>query len=158
MQLLLVSPRNTISDHISLFNTTDCKVLLTPPAPRSPLVTSLLEAHSFQIIDSPSLHELLDNKHPHYPFLKTFAEARKEPLVVVHTSGTTSVPKPIVYTHDFAASYIQWSQLEAPSGFETQVSSVQSNRFFVTLPFFHVSSALSTSSALRCISSLKRAC
>ena len=154
-----MSPRNTISDHISLFKATDCKVLLTPSAPRPPWVASLLEAQVFRIIDSPSLHELLDSKFSHYPFPKTFAEARKEPLVVVHTSGTTAVPRPVVYTHDFAASYIQWSQLEAPSGFESQVSSVQSTRFFVTLPFFHVSSVpLLSCWHSRCISSLKRAC
>ncbi|KAK0506918.1 hypothetical protein JMJ35_010618 [Cladonia borealis] len=136
-KLLLGSPRNTIADHISLFKATDCNVLLTSSAPRSPLVTSILEACSLQVFDSPSLHELLDNNYPHYPFPKTFAEARKEPLVVVHTSGTTSVPKPIIYTHDFVSSYIQWLQLEPPSGFESQVSLVQSNRLFVTLPFFH---------------------
>ena len=157
--MLLVSPRNTISDHISLFKATDCKVLLTPPTRRATLVASLLEVYTFRIIDPPSLHELLDGKYSHYPFAKTFADARKEPLVVVHTSGTTSMPKPIVYTHDFAASYIQWSQLEAPSGFESQVASVQSNRFFVTLPFFHVSRVPLISCRIsRCISSLKEVC
>lgn len=148
VQLLLVSPRNTIADHIGLFKATDCKVLLTPPTPRSPLVISILGVYSLQVLDSPSLHELLDSKFSHYPFPKTFAEARKEPLVVVHTSGTTSMPKPIIYTHDFAASYAQWGQLVPPSGFESQVSLVQSNRFFVTLPFFHVSNALCTQGVL----------
>lgn len=145
LQLLLVSPRNTISDHISLFKATDCKVLLTPRTPQSPLVTSILKVHSLPLLDSPSLHELLDNDYSHYAFPKAFAEARNEPLVVVHTSGTTAVPKAIIYTHDFAASYIQWGQLEPPSGFESQISLIQSNRLFVTLPFFHVSCALRTS-------------
>lgn len=103
------------------------------------MVTAILEKHPLKILHSPGLYELLDSSYCHYPFPKSFANARNEPLVVVHTSGTTSVPKPIVYTHDFAASYIQWSQLEAPTGFESQVSLVQSNRLMVTLPFFHVS-------------------
>lgn len=38
---------------------------------------------------------------------KVFKKSRTKPLVVVQTSGTTSVPKPINYTHDFAASCIQ---------------------------------------------------
>ena len=139
LKLLLVSPRNTVTDHISLFNATGCRALLTPPAPHSPIVEGILKARSLQVLDSPSLDDLLANTYPHYPFRKSFAEARNEPLVVVHTSGTTGVPKPIVYSHDFAASYIQWGQMEPPPGFETQVSLCQSNRFFITLPFFHVS-------------------
>ena len=134
-----MSPRNTTNDHISLFKATDCQVLLTPPAPHSTIVQGILKAYPLQVLDSPSLDQLLTNDYPHYPFCKTFSETRKEPLVVVHTSGTTAVPKPIVYTHDFAASYIQWSQLEPPPGFEVQVALCQGNRFFVTLPFFHVS-------------------
>lgn len=139
--MLLISPRNSVSDHISLFKATESRGLLTPIEPCLPVVTSLLKEHSIRVINSPSLGQLLDGDYPHYPFPKTFMEARDEPLVVVHTSGTTTVPKPIIYTHDFAASYMQWGQLEAPPGSESQVSLVQSNRLIVTLPFFHVSSA-----------------
>ena len=138
-KLLLVSPRNTIADHVSLFTATDCRLLLTPSTLQSPLVLGLSEAHPLQVIDSPPLEELLKTPFPHYPFPKKFEEARKEPLLVAHTSGTTAVPKPIIYSHDFAASYIQYNQLEPPEGFESQVSLCQSNRFFMTLPFFHVS-------------------
>ena len=88
----------------------------------------------------PALFQLLDVHYEHYPYEKTFEAAKNEPLMVVHTSGTTSNPKPIIYTHDFAASYARWIQAEAPNGFQNAVSLVQSNRFFVTLPFFHVSS------------------
>ena len=98
-----------------------------------------MKSSPIQVLDSPSLDQLLADTYPHFPFEKTFLQARHEPLVVVHTSGTTAVPKPIVYTHDFAASYVQWAQLEPPPGFEMQVSLCQSNRLFVTLPFFHVS-------------------
>ena len=116
----------------------DCKILLTPTEPRLLVVTRVLEEFPIQTIDSPSLDELLDRNYYHYLYPKTFTEAREEPLVVVHTSGTTSVPKPIIHTHDFAASYMQWGQLEAPPGFKSPVSLVQSNCLIVTLPFFHV--------------------
>ncbi|KAL8902865.1 MAG: hypothetical protein Q9207_004330 [Kuettlingeria erythrocarpa] len=136
-KMLLISPRNTVEDHISLFEETQCRVLLAPIAPRSPVVQAISGVYTLQILDSPSLQELLDNSYPFYHYRKAFAEARKEPFFVVHTSGTTGRPKPIVFSHDFAASFIQWSQLAPPPGFESQVSLCQSNRFFVTLPFFH---------------------
>ena len=85
----------------------DCKILLVRAEQQSPIVTAILKEHSLRAFHCPSLDELLDHRYPHYPFTKTFTKARGEPLVVVHTSGTTSVPKPIVYTHDFAANYTQ---------------------------------------------------
>lgn len=34
----------------------------------------------------------------HYPYEKTFEEAAKEPYLILHTSGSTGMPKPIRYT------------------------------------------------------------
>ncbi|KAL8673514.1 MAG: hypothetical protein Q9168_002071 [Polycauliona sp. 1 TL-2023] len=143
-KLLVISPRNTIHDHTSLFEATDCRILLTPATPKAPAVRGILDAHELRVLDSPSLVELLDNSYPHYAYCKTFAEARSEPLLVVHTSGTTATPKPIVFTHDFAASFVQMSQLAPPPGFESQVSLCHSNRFFVALPFFHAGNLFAT--------------
>ncbi|KAL9017855.1 MAG: hypothetical protein Q9185_004803 [Variospora sp. 1 TL-2023] len=131
-------------NHIYLFEETQCRVILAPINPRSPVVQAILEVSTPRVLDSPGLEELLDNSYPPYQYLKTFAEARNEPLVVVHTSGTTRRPKPIVLTHDFAASFIQWDQLASPPGFESQVALCQSNRFFVTLPFFHAGNLFTT--------------
>lgn len=136
--MLLVSPRNTIQGYTSLFEALQCKILINPPGPSLPIVDAILNAYQLQVITSPGFEELVERTYPHYPFRKTFAEARSEPLVVVHTSGTTSLPKPIIYTHDFAASYIQLSQLVPPAGFESQIQLVQGNRLFVTPPAFHV--------------------
>lgn len=102
-------------------------------------MAAILKEDPVQIVYTPGAYELLDSNYAHYPFSKIFAEAKDEPLVVLHTSGTTADPKPIIYTHDYAASYIQWGQLEPPPGFESQASLVQSNRLMVTLPFFLVS-------------------
>ncbi|KAI4277762.1 MAG: hypothetical protein LQ337_001520 [Flavoplaca oasis] len=143
-KILVISPRNTVHDHISLFEETKCRVILTPATPRSPAVRDILEVDPLRVLDSPSLAELLENSYHHYPYRKTFAEARNEPFLVVHTSGTTATPKPIVFTHDFVASFIQFSQLAPPPGFESQVALCQSNRFFVALPFFHAGNLFAT--------------
>ncbi|KAI4287402.1 MAG: hypothetical protein L6R35_003344 [Caloplaca aegaea] len=143
-KMLLISPRNTVHDHIHLFEETQCRVILAPINLRSPVLQAILEVSTLPVLDSPSLEELLDNSYPPYQYLKTFVEARNEPLLVVHTSGTTGRPKPIVFTHDFAASFIQWDQLAPPPGFESQVALCQSNRFFVTLPFFHAGNLFAT--------------
>lgn len=119
-QILSVSPRNIIADHISLFEVTDCNILLTPSALHTVTVTSILKNRSLKVIDSSSLYELLDGVYRHYPYLKTFAEARLESLVALHTFRTTNTSKHIIYTHDFAASYSVWGRLLPPSGLRTR--------------------------------------
>src|SRR5947199_10791814 len=39
----------------------------------------------------------LSEEMPHLPYNKTFGEAEWNPLVVLHTSGSVGIPKPIVY-------------------------------------------------------------
>ncbi|KAF7884733.1 uncharacterized protein EAF02_005069 [Botrytis sinoallii] len=54
-----------------------------------------------------------------FPFKKTFEAAKDEPFVVLHTSGTTELPKPIVWTHDYIATATQRN--EAPTGYVNQM-------------------------------------
>ena len=126
VSILSVSPRNTVADHISLLQATDCHTLVTPSAAPSPIIPSIVKKYSLRLIDSPSLYDLLDGAFPHYPYHKIFAEAKFEPLVVPHTSGTTSIPKPVIYAHEFAPSYRSWTRLLSLPGFQSQIMMLQS--------------------------------
>lgn len=149
--MLLVMPRNSIPAYTNLFKITDCEVMIAA-APRLSAVDEILAVHRIRVIRAPSVEELLTKNYPHYAFEKTFDEARDEPLVVMHTSGTTSLPKPIVYTHDFAACYNRITQLDPPAGFKSQEKNLQANRLFIMMPPFHVSphAALCNSLTLIC--------
>jgi acyl-coenzyme A synthetase/AMP-(fatty) acid ligase len=46
---------------------------------------------------------LEDGDVPNYPFEKTWEEAKMNPTFVIHSSGTTGVPKPLRYTLENAA-------------------------------------------------------
>lgn len=37
-----------------------------------------------------------ENDVPHFPYTKSFEEAEWDPVVVLHTSGSTGLPKPII--------------------------------------------------------------
>ena len=102
-------------------------------------MNAILDARGLRVLEAPSVEELLSNSHPLFPFDKTFEGARSEPLVLPHTSGTTALPKPNFWTHDFAASYIVMAQLDPPEDFENLDRLWQGNRLFSTLPPFHVS-------------------
>lgn len=77
----------------------NCKTLLLPTK-RPPDVDSILDIYGMRVFQIPELTDLLDQTHPDYPFDKTFDEARSETLIVLHISGTTGFPKPVIWTHD----------------------------------------------------------
>lgn len=53
-----------------------------------------------QAIETGSLENWFPEKEVEpVPYPKTFEEARWEPLCVLHTSGSTGIPKPIVVRH-----------------------------------------------------------
>lgn len=92
----------------------ECKTILLSSKQMD--IVSKLSHSQWNFHQVPSLAELLDKQYPHFPFIKTFEEARSEPLVVIHTSGTTGAPKPVIWTHDWAAAWVQRNQAVPPKG------------------------------------------
>ncbi|KAF7886323.1 hypothetical protein EAF00_010426 [Botryotinia globosa] len=138
-KILLVSPYNSNEGNISLFNALDCQVLATTdPVPLG--VPVLLDSMpKLRTITVPEINELLDKSYKHFPFSKTFNEAKNEPLACLHTSGTTGLPKPVIYPHDFASTYMRMAQLAPPEGFESREREYQGTRILMNLPPFHAS-------------------
>ena len=110
-----------------------------------------------RIIHVPGLEELLAGHYPHYPYNKTFEEARYEPLIALHTSGSTGesyrlcsgasitllicclgFPKPIIYSHEFGNTYVNLITSPKPQGFSSANALFQGNRLLQVLPPFHV--------------------
>jgi len=123
----------------SLFEALDCNVLLAPE-PQPPYLIPVLGSTKIRLCTVPSIDFFLHQEHDHFPFDKTFDKARHEPLVALHTSGTTGIPKPIIYTHDYAASLAKMLQLVPPEGHESQEKIYQGGRVYSVAPPFHVSS------------------
>ncbi|MCJ1380723.1 hypothetical protein MMC17_003831 [Xylographa soralifera] len=115
---LLTSPRFSARAQITLIKSLGCKVMLEP-AVRPPITNMILEANEMSVYQIPELEYLFDHKHQHYAFEKTFEKARGEPLVVLHSSGTTGFPKPLIWTHDWAAAFRRDRNLAPPPGFES---------------------------------------
>lgn len=138
-KVFLPSPRNSKEAHVSLFNKLECKKLLItePPMPCVPSVVSELGVKTFAL---PSLPELLKatNVNP-YPYDRSSEEARNDPIFVLHTSGSTGLPKPLTYTNDFISRLVTAAVLPAPNGYKAINEYFRSGKFFITLPPFHVS-------------------
>ncbi|EFQ93029.1 hypothetical protein PTT_09722 [Pyrenophora teres f. teres 0-1] len=98
----------------------------------------ILKGRKMQTLKLPELGQLLDARDvEEYPYTKTFEEAKGDPVYVLHTSGSTGIPKPLIYTPAFAASLMGQCQLEAPEGFVDLSCYTTRGRFVSVLPPFH---------------------
>ncbi|KAK5054558.1 hypothetical protein LTR84_001449 [Exophiala bonariae] len=123
--------------HINLFNLLKCSKLITPD-PRPQAVSAIVASHKIEAFEIPTVAELLETVHPHYTYEKSFEQARADPLVVLHTSGTTGLPKPIIWNHDFADSWMHWVSLDGSSGHTNQHTLWSPGRLFFLFPPFHL--------------------
>ena len=78
---------------------------------------------------------------PHYPYEKSFEEAANDPFIVIHTSGSTGLPKPITLRHGGLATADAHHMMPTSNGHHPEVtlSGERPPRIFASLPPFHVS-------------------
>ena len=102
-------------------------------------VEHILAERAMEHITIPDLEQWLDEDLAAiYPYDKTFENAQHEPVVILHTSGSTGLPKPIVWTHAGMASSDAQGLLPTFNGFESQVQLWKGSRIFCGFPPFHV--------------------
>ncbi|KAI1821167.1 acetyl-CoA synthetase-like protein [Xylaria intraflava] len=141
-KLMLPSPRNPPSTTISLLEQTQStKLLFTSEV--APIVKAIqalsptLEVHSI-----PSFCEMMESSSKSYPYEKSFEEARDDPIVVLLSSGSTGLPKPIVMTHGTFATIDNQKNLPDVPNRKLRDSRIWDfdgeGRVYTMFPFFHL--------------------
>ncbi|KAL7625378.1 hypothetical protein AAE478_004595 [Parahypoxylon ruwenzoriense] len=134
--LFLTSPRNSQAAHRALFDALKCETLLTTdPAPSA--VHQIIEAVNPRQLTVPSVADLLGTVYPPYVYNKTFQEARGDSLFIIHTSGSTGLPKPLIWTQETVARQHNASGWEPPEGVPSLDQFYLGKRVLTTLPPFH---------------------
>ncbi|UPK94825.1 hypothetical protein LCI18_005760 [Fusarium solani-melongenae] len=137
-KLHLLSPQNPLEASLYLLEETDCKTFLVPPKFPLPIVGQLIQTRRMNVLEMPALqHWLEDGPVELYPFTKTFEEARSEPFVVLHTSGSTGMPKPLVQTHGTLATLDACTQLPSLGFPDTYPSMCAGSRVYLAFPLCH---------------------
>ena len=99
-----------------------------------------LDKRPMKILDVPDLKDWLEgDQAPYYPYEKSFMEACEEPFVVLHTSGSTGLPKPITVPHGALAAHDAFQRIPRSAGSELNMHEIMgtSTRFFLAMPLFH---------------------
>lgn len=137
-KLLLNSPRNTLEAHVHLVKETGCGTMLVPAGFPLPVIGKILETTGIRRVDLPgATHWLCDEAAEAYPYHKTYEEARLEPWVVLHTSGSTGMPKPIIQPHATYSPVDAYTALPSLGLPRTFPWFPAGSRVYLGFPLFH---------------------
>ncbi|KAK4464967.1 hypothetical protein QBC42DRAFT_262241, partial [Cladorrhinum samala] len=137
---MFISPRNSQEGQLNLFEQADCHIIWFDPSFKS-MVQPWLDERPDMIstmtfpVDQWFPQETVEP----YPYNKTFEEAEWEPLVVLHTSGSTGFPKPIVCVHGMLAIGDKYHDLEPWEGRTIWCEEVarRTTRCLNPMPLYH---------------------
>ncbi|KAK7972485.1 Non-canonical non-ribosomal peptide synthetase [Apiospora saccharicola] len=92
---LFVSPRNPEAGQLRLLEETECHHVVFAPS-HARIVQPWLQQRDMESSSFGTLNDWFDHRaEKHFTYNKGFDEAQWDPLVVLHTSGSTGFPKPI---------------------------------------------------------------
>jgi acyl-CoA synthetase (AMP-forming)/AMP-acid ligase II len=142
-QAFFISPRNSIEGQLSLFKATDSRVLYFASSHRT-MVQPWLQGHDMQAIEVSSIDVWLETQSSPFPYCKTSAEAEWDPLVVLHSSGSTGIPKPIVIRQGCVqvADALQTLPKFHGAEFFLQAFAKWPSMVFLPMPLFHAAGIL----------------
>lgn len=100
-QALFLSPKNSIEGAVAVLNAAKCDIWIKPrEQPCLPLVEDFLRQRPMRVLDIPEIDRLLDAESTEsFPYNKTFDEVIQDPFCLLHTSGSTGLPKPVSWSH-----------------------------------------------------------
>ncbi|KAE8356048.1 NRPS-like enzyme [Aspergillus coremiiformis] len=122
---LLLSTRNSLSGFRHLLSATHCSVLVDGSERRSLQDTlDQIEAKCPDLgIERWRIEGMWDIFAPStvtpYPHREHFTDIEDRTAIIIHSSGTTGLPKPVFLTHGYLATMDQMQTLPVPTGRET---------------------------------------
>ncbi|RYP43593.1 hypothetical protein DL770_011588 [Monosporascus sp. CRB-9-2] len=142
-KVLFSSQLNSLDVHLTLMKQTECKALFSAVGVR---VDDILAERPMSHATVPDLDELLngEDRAPSFPYTKTYEEAAQDPYLILHSSGTTGAPKPIVSNHAVAAALDAHQLLPDVDGYAhcLELSAVGNGvRFLMVSSPYHATSA-----------------
>ncbi|KAI8949814.1 putative NRPS-like enzyme [Xylaria longipes] len=136
-RLFLTSPRNSSEAHRKLFDRLNCRTLITPDPSHQPALAILEGVKPCRSLAIPSISDLLQATRNVYIMDKSLSRSRRDTLFIIHTSGSTGIPKPLEWTQETAIRQTEASSRDPPAKVNSIESLFHGKRVLSTLPPFH---------------------
>ncbi|CAK4026524.1 acetyl- synthetase [Lecanosticta acicola] len=139
LKCLFSSPRNQVDAHLSLLEKTGCRMLFgSRDQTQDETLRRLVDAQNVKYEILPSLDELLDHQivEP-FPWSYSFEDVATEPFLVLHTSGSTGLPKPVSISHGLLATIDLQQTLPDVNGRSVSAPAWANRPVYTALPPFH---------------------
>ncbi|KAH7400247.1 hypothetical protein BKA64DRAFT_723003 [Cadophora sp. MPI-SDFR-AT-0126] len=135
IKMLFSSPKNSLDGHMAVIEAAKCRTWLVPNGHDC---SDILARQPMKTLSVLSLEECLEGSSvPVYPYTKTFSEARNHPCWVLHTSGSTGLPKPIIRNLQSTCSTEAHRLAPPVNGRPLLVDKLTGSRVYMTFPLFH---------------------
>ncbi|KAJ5784570.1 acetyl-CoA synthetase-like protein [Penicillium pulvis] len=146
-QALFISPRNSVQAQLNLFDKTDCN-LLYHDSQYASLVKPWVDGRpGMESVAIAPWDEWVAEDVVPIPYLKTFTEAEWDPYVVLHTSGSTGLPKPVVITQGKLALNDLHRAVPPYEGnlpWLPTWTSFENSRYLLIFPLFHTAGIMTS--------------
>ncbi|MBE7182568.1 MAG: AMP-binding protein [Terriglobus roseus] len=141
---LFSAPRNSHVMQQHILKAGECKTIFHDAKLDMPALLGDTKGYTLHKI--PTLQEMLwaGDEPRHYEYTKTFDEAKMDPYIVLHTSGSTGMPKPIIHRQGWASAVDKGYHHPGHNGIPSTTSLISTgsdNRLYAPFPPFHVSGA-----------------
>ena len=123
---------------LKLLEDLQCDVMLLTAKSKPPIVEEILSRRAMRTMMVPTLEDtLMRGEGPVYPYNKTYAQAKNEPFVVLHTSGSTGLPKPVILNHGTLTHHDLFLNTRLLGGKALNLARFSGKRVLLGLPHFH---------------------
>lgn len=140
-KILLPSIRNSPANNLSLLESTQCKNVFCA-SPLDSIAIDLRDKLDLNVFVIPSWDQMLGQEARPYEYKKTWEHAHKNPIIVLHTSGSTGNPKPIIYNHAFMGYFDSMRLVPSANGLQpANMGSLPVGAdecFYLCFPLFHL--------------------
>ncbi|KAF2636075.1 acetyl-CoA synthetase-like protein [Massarina eburnea CBS 473.64] len=137
---LFASPRNSLEGQKVLVEKTECEIFLTTTETQSQ-VNSIRDAiPNLKVFEAPTVQEVLDDSLSLQHYVSRHSRDVTAHSLILHTSGSTGLPKPIRLTVGGLNSLHEQALLEPEEDYQqvTKVLFADRRPMLTAVPFFHV--------------------
>lgn len=137
MEILLSSPRNSVEGHLSLIRQSGCELWITSPGVGKLSFVNELQLPCIQV---PALTEIMDpSAVKPYIYKKQWQEGRSDILALLHTTGSTGLPRLIPLTLEAVGTGDALHLVEPIQGKMPSLVEWTGTRMLCAMPLFHAS-------------------